>query len=119
MPRKVAHAFLWGPRVVADTLCHQRLRCSRSVVPNSAPSDSSPMSNGMKIPEILQVETSQVPGSLASVLNVIAEAGLVLEHVTTVHREQGKTLWEITVEVESGKEDDLLARLNKLETARF
>ena len=73
----------------------------------------------MKIPEILQVETSQVPGSLASVLNVIAEAGLVLEHVTTVHREQGRTLWEITVEVEGGKEDDLLARLNALPTARF
>ena len=73
----------------------------------------------MKIPEILQVETSQVPGSLASVLNVIAEAGLVLEHVTTVHREQGRTLWEITVEVEGGKEDDLLARLNALHTARF
>lgn len=73
----------------------------------------------MKIPEILQVETSQVPGSLASVLNVIAEAGLVLEHVTTVHREQGRTLWEITVEVESGKENDLLERLNKLSTARF
>ncbi len=73
----------------------------------------------MKIPEILQVETSQVPGSLASVLNVIAEAGLVLEHVTTVHREQGRTLWEITVEVEPGKENDLLDRLNKLSTARF
>jgi malate dehydrogenase (oxaloacetate-decarboxylating) len=73
----------------------------------------------MKIPEILQVETSQVPGSLASVLNVIAEAGLVLEHVTTVHREQGRTLWEITVEVEPGKENDLLTRLNALSTARF
>jgi len=32
----------------------------------------------MKVPEILQIETSQTPGSLASVLNVIAEMGLVL-----------------------------------------
>jgi hypothetical protein len=57
----------------------------------------------LKIPEILQVETPQVPGSLASVLNVIAEAGLVLEHVTTLRREQGRTLWEITFEIEEGR----------------
>src|SRR5688500_4777258 len=73
----------------------------------------------MKIPEIVQVETQQVPGSLASVLNVIAEAGLVLEHLTTLHRDQGKTLWEITVEIEEGRQDELLARLNALPTARF
>jgi malate dehydrogenase (oxaloacetate-decarboxylating) len=73
----------------------------------------------MKIPEVLQVETPQVPGSLASVLNVIAEAGLVLEHVTTLHREQGRTLWEITIEIEEGKQDDLLKRLNALPSARF
>jgi malate dehydrogenase (oxaloacetate-decarboxylating) len=73
----------------------------------------------MKIPEVLQVETPQVPGSLASVLNVIAEAGLVLEHVTTLHREQGRTLWEITIEIEEGKQEDLLKRLNALPSARF
>ncbi len=73
----------------------------------------------MKIPEILRVETSQVPGSLASVLNVIAEAGLVLEHVTTVRREQGRTLWEITLEIEEGAQEDLLRRLNSLPSARF
>ena len=73
----------------------------------------------MKIPEILQVETSQVPGSLASVLNVIAEAGLVLEHVTTVRREQGRTLWEITLEIEEGAQEDLLRRLSSLPSARF
>ena len=42
----------------------------------------------MKIPEILQVETSQTAASLASVLKVIADAGLLLEHVTMVHRER-------------------------------
>jgi malate dehydrogenase (oxaloacetate-decarboxylating) len=73
----------------------------------------------MKIPEILQVETQQVPGSLASVLNVIAEAGLVLEHLTTLHRDQGRTLWELTVEIEEGEQEALLARLNALPTARF
>lgn len=73
----------------------------------------------MKIPEILQVETPQVPGSLASVLNVIAELGLVLEHVTTVHRDQGRTLWEITLEIEEGDQEELLKRLNALPSARF
>ncbi len=73
----------------------------------------------MKIPEIIQVETPQVPGSLASVLNVIAEAGLVLEHVTTLHRDQGRTLWEITLEIEEGAQEDLLRRLNALPAARF
>ena len=73
----------------------------------------------MKIPEILQVETQQVPGSLASVLNVIAEAGLVLEHLSTLHRDQGRTLWEITVEIDEGRQEDLLSRLNALPTARF
>src|SRR4029453_11844004 len=73
----------------------------------------------MKIPEIIHVETPQVPGSLASVLNVSAEAGLVLEHVTTVHRDQGRTLWEITLEIEEGMQDDLLQRLNALPSARF
>jgi malate dehydrogenase (oxaloacetate-decarboxylating) len=76
-------------------------------------------SQPMKIPEILQVETSQVPGSLASVLNVIAELGLVLEHVTMLHREQGRTLWEITVEIEEGRQDELLAKLNAVPSARF
>ncbi|HVY81620.1 MAG TPA: malic enzyme-like NAD(P)-binding protein [Steroidobacteraceae bacterium] len=73
----------------------------------------------MKIPEILQVETSQVPGSLASVLNAIADLGLVLEHVTMLHREQGRTLWEITVEIEEGRQDELLAKLGAVPSAKF
>src|ERR1700726_1196071 len=73
----------------------------------------------LKIPEILQVETPQVPGSLASVLNVIAEAGLILEHVTTLRREQGRTLWEITLEIDAGAQEDLLRRLSSLPSARF
>src|SRR5579875_102147 len=73
----------------------------------------------MKVPEILQIETSQTPGSLASVLNVIAEMGLVLEHVTTVRREQGRTLWEITLEIEESQQESLLERLSALPAARF
>ncbi len=73
----------------------------------------------MKVPEILQIETPQTPGSLASVLNVIAEMGLVLEHVTTVRREQGRTLWEITLEIEEAEQETLLQRLSALHSARF
>ncbi|MGH8226366.1 MAG: NAD(P)-dependent malic enzyme [Steroidobacteraceae bacterium] len=73
----------------------------------------------MKVPEILQVETSQLPGSLASVLNVIAAMHLVLEHVTTVRREQGRTLWEITLTIDESDQQRLLERLAALASARF
>ena len=73
----------------------------------------------MKIPEILQVETLHAPGCLASVLNVIAQAGLVLEHVSSVRRDQDRTLWEITVEIDAGAHVELVERLNALPTARF
>ena len=45
----------------------------------------------MKIPEILMVETVHQPGSLVRVLQVIADAGLAIEHLTAVRRDQGKT----------------------------
>ncbi len=73
----------------------------------------------MKISEIFQVETSHAPGNLASVLNVIAEAGLLLEHVSTLRRDQHRTLWELTVEMDESVHSDFLARLNALPSARF
>ena len=54
----------------------------------------------MKIPEILLVETVHQPGSLASVLLVIADAGLAIEHLTALRRDQGRTVWEITLEMD-------------------
>ena len=54
----------------------------------------------VKVPEIFQVETPHGPGCLASVLNAMAQAGLVLEHVSTVRRDQDRTLWEIAVEID-------------------
>ena len=54
----------------------------------------------MKIPEILLVETVQQTGSLASVLQVIADEQLVIEHLQSLRRDQGRTLWEITVEID-------------------
>ena len=73
----------------------------------------------MRIPEILQVETPHAPGALAGVLNVIAQAGLVLEHVTSVRRDQDRTLWEITVEIDAAAHAPLVEQLNALPTARF
>jgi malate dehydrogenase (oxaloacetate-decarboxylating) len=73
----------------------------------------------VKIPEILQIETPHAPGSLASVLNVLAERGLVLEHVSSVRRDQDRTLWEITVEIDTEAHVGLVERLNALPSARF
>jgi hypothetical protein len=72
----------------------------------------------VKVPEIFQVETSHAPEGLASVLHAIAEAGLVVEHVSTVRRDQDRTLWEITIDIEESAHADLLGRLNALPSAR-
>jgi malate dehydrogenase (oxaloacetate-decarboxylating) len=73
----------------------------------------------MKIPEILIVETVHQPGSLASVLQVIAEAGLVIEHLHALRREQGRTLWELTLEMDEDADRSLYAKIDQLPSARF
>jgi malate dehydrogenase (oxaloacetate-decarboxylating) len=73
----------------------------------------------MKIPEILLVETYQQPGALASVLAVIADERLVLEHLQSVRREQGRTLWEITIEVDEQANPHLYSKIDALPQARF
>ena len=73
----------------------------------------------MKIPEILIIETVHQPGSLASVLQVIAEAGLVIESLNALKREQGRTLWEITLEMDEVADRSLYERIDKLPNARF
>lgn len=73
----------------------------------------------MKIPEILIVETVHQPGSLAKVLMVIAEAGLIIEHLTAVRRSQGRTVWEITLEIDEAASRDLYDRIDQLPIARF
>lgn len=73
----------------------------------------------MKIPEILIIETIHQPGSLARVLQVIADAGLVIEHLHAIKREQGRTLWEITLEMDESADRSLYERIGELSTARF
>lgn len=73
----------------------------------------------MKIPEILMVETVHQPGSLAKVLQVIADAGLTIDHLQARRREQGRTLWEITLEMDEETDRSLYARIDALPVARF
>lgn len=73
----------------------------------------------MKIPEILLVETMHRPGSLASVLQVIADQGLVIEHLNAVRRERGRTLWEITIELDEAASPNFYAAIDELPNARF
>ena len=73
----------------------------------------------MKIPEILLIETVHQPGSLAKVLQVIAEAGLAIEQLTALRRDQGRTLWEITLEMDEEADRSLYERIGALPIARF
>jgi len=73
----------------------------------------------MKIPEIIIVETIHQPGSLAKVLQVIADAGLAIEHLAALRRDQGRTLWEITLEMDEEADRSLYDRIGQLPTARF
>src|SRR6476619_6317474 len=71
----------------------------------------------MKIPEILLVETFQRPGALASVLSVIADERLLIEHLQSLRREQGRTLWEITVEIDEQANPHFYSRIDALADA--
>lgn len=73
----------------------------------------------MKIPEILLVEAEHKPGSLAKVLTVIGEAGLVVEHLATVRRNQARTVWEITLEMDEADDQSLFERIDALPNARM
>ncbi|MGQ0384562.1 MAG: malic enzyme-like NAD(P)-binding protein [Gammaproteobacteria bacterium] len=73
----------------------------------------------LKIPEILMIETVHQPGSLAKVLQVIADAGLTIDHLQAMHREQGRTLWEITLEMDEEADRSLYGCIDALPIARF
>jgi malate dehydrogenase (oxaloacetate-decarboxylating) len=72
----------------------------------------------MKIPEILLIESQHRPGSLASVLAVIGEEGLLVEHLASLRREQDRTTWEITLEMDPAAGAHLEERINALPNAR-
>ena len=55
----------------------------------------------MKIPEILLIETEHRPGSLAGVLQVVGESGLLVENLNAVRRDQDRTVWELVAYIKS------------------
>jgi malate dehydrogenase (oxaloacetate-decarboxylating) len=73
----------------------------------------------VKVPEIIIVETLHQPGSLARVLQVIADAGLAIDHLQALRRKQGRTLWEITLEMDEEADRSLYARIDALPIAHF
>jgi malate dehydrogenase (oxaloacetate-decarboxylating) len=72
----------------------------------------------VKIPEIIVVETIHRPGSLASVLSIIAQHGLTIEHLQSIKREQGRTTWEITLEMDDFSDHSLYEKIDSLPNAR-
>ena len=72
----------------------------------------------MKIPEILLIESEHRPGSLAKVLTVIGECGFVVEHLSALRRDQDKTVWELTLELDTDRESDVIQRIDQLPNAR-
>jgi malate dehydrogenase (oxaloacetate-decarboxylating) len=72
----------------------------------------------MKIPEILLIESEHKPGSLAKILAVLGEAGLVVEHLVTVRRDLGRTVWEVTVEMDEDADFGVFDQIDALPNAR-
>lgn len=73
----------------------------------------------MKIPEILLIESEHRPGSLATILTVIAQHGLVVQHLDAVERFGSKTHWEITLEFDEEVNHGLFDALEGLPNARL
>ncbi len=73
----------------------------------------------MKIPEILVVESQHRTGSLAKICQAIADSGLVIENLVAIRRDQDKTIWEITLELDEDVASDVFERINALPTARI
>lgn len=94
-------------------------RSNANIMTDPAFAGSQRKGNPVKIPEILMIETVHQPGSLARVLQVIADAGLTIDHLQALHREQGRTMWEITLEMDEETDRSLYARIDALPIARF
>jgi malate dehydrogenase (oxaloacetate-decarboxylating) len=73
----------------------------------------------MRIPEILLIESHHKPGSLAKVLQVIGEAGVVVEDINAVRREQDRTVWEVTLEMDEEADRSLYDKINALPNAKI
>lgn len=73
----------------------------------------------MKIPEVFLVEVEHSAGSLARVLEVAGEAGLLVESSEIVRKNQCKTIWELTVEVDEEADQRICTRIDALPAAKI
>jgi len=73
----------------------------------------------MKIPEVLQIEVVHRAGSLAQVLGVVAEAGLLVENLVAVERGPGCTIWELTTDLDEDFDRSQLDRISDLPIAQL
>ena len=73
----------------------------------------------MKIPEILIIESAHKPGSLGKILTVIGEAGIVVEHLNAIRRDQDQTIWEITLEMDPATDYGVFDQINALPNAKI
>jgi hypothetical protein len=73
----------------------------------------------VRVPKILMVEAVHQPGSLAKVLQAIAEAGLTIDHLQALRRGQGRTLWKITLETDEAADRGRYARIDALPVVCF
>jgi malate dehydrogenase (oxaloacetate-decarboxylating) len=72
----------------------------------------------VKIPEILLIETTHKPGSLARVLQVVGESQLLVENLNAVRRDQDRTVWELTLEFDETVDNTLIDRIDGLPDTR-
>ncbi len=73
----------------------------------------------MKIPEVILVQTRRRPGALASVLQVIADHGLVIQELEAVQRGQSHTTWEISLEFDDDDIKPVADDIRKLPDTRI
>lgn len=73
----------------------------------------------MKVPEVLQIEVVHRAGSLAQVLGVVAEAGLLVENLVAVERGPDCTVWELTTDLDEDFDRSQLERISELPIAQL
>lgn len=72
----------------------------------------------MKIPTTFLIEVTQRAGSLAKVLQAVAELGLTIEGLNALLRVQGKTTWELSLQLDPGMDEPLRHAIDSLDVSR-
>lgn len=73
----------------------------------------------MKIPEILRIQIEHRAGSLAEVLALIGQLGLLVDGLEAVERTASQTLWDLTIDIDEDFDWSVLDCINELPNARL